>query len=54
MAEERLIEAIEALVERQGREPGPAMPAFKAPQFDGEGDVECYIQQFTDVATANQ
>ena len=54
MAEERLIEAIEALVERQGREPGPAMPAFKAPQFDGEGDVEYYIQQFTDVATANQ
>ena len=54
MAEGRLIEAIEALVERQGREPGPAMPAFKAPQFDGEGDVEYYIQQFTDVATANQ
>ena len=54
MAEERLIEAIEALVERQGREPGPAMPAFKAPQFDGEGDVEYYIQQFTDVAAANQ
>ena len=38
MAEARLVEAIEALVKRQGREPGPAMPIFKAPQFDGEGD----------------
>ena len=54
MAEQRLVEAIEALVERQNREPGPAMPAFKAPQFDGEGDVEYYIQQFLDVAAANQ
>ena len=54
MAEARLIEAIEALVERQGREPVPAIPAFKAPQFNGEGDVEYYIQQFLDVATANQ
>ena len=54
MAEARLAEAIEALVERQGREPGPLMPVFKPPQFDGEGDVEYYIQQFTDVARANQ
>ena len=54
MAEARLVEAIEALVKRQGREPGPAMPIFKAPQFDGEGDIEYYIQQFTDVAMANQ
>ena len=54
MAEAKLIEAIKALVERQGREPVPAMPAFKAPQFDREGDVEYYIQQFLDVATVNQ
>ena len=54
MAETRLLEAIEALVERQGREPMPAMSIFKAPQFDGEGDVEYYIQQFLDVAAANQ
>ena len=54
MAEAKPAEAIEALVERQGREPGPALPVFKAPQFDGDGDVEYYIQQFTDVAAANQ
>ena len=54
MAEARLVEAIKALVERQGREPGPALPVFKAPQFDGDGDVEYYIQQFIDVAAANQ
>ena len=54
MAEARLAEAIEALVEKQGREPGPVIPVFKPPQFDGEGDVEYYIQQFTDVARANQ
>ena len=54
MAEARLIEAIEALVERQGREPAPAMLAIKAPQFKGEGDVEYYIQQFLDVPTANR
>ena len=54
MAKARLAEAIEALVERQCREPGPALPVFKAPQFDGDGDVEYYIQQFVDVATANQ
>ena len=54
MAKARLAEAIEALVERQCREPGPALPVFKAPQFDGDGDVEYYIQQFVDVAAANQ
>ena len=54
MDEERLVEAVEALMERQGREPGPAMPVFKASQFDSEGDIEYYIQQFMDVATANQ
>ena len=43
MAEARLAEAIEALVKRQGWKPVSAMPVFKAPQFDGEGD---YIQQF--------
>ena len=54
MAEERLARAIEALVERQAREPPPAAPLFKAPQFDGSGDVEYYIRQFRDVAEANQ
>ena len=54
MAEAKLAEVIEALVERQDRATGPALPAFKAPQFDGDGDVEYYIQQFVDVAAANQ
>lgn len=54
MAEARLAEAIEALVVRQDRAQGPALPVFKAPQFDGDGDVEYYIQQFVDVAAANQ
>ena len=54
MAEARLAEAIEALVKRQSRESGPAMPVFKVSQFDGEGEKEYYIQQFTDAARANQ
>ena len=54
MAEERLARAIEALVEGQNRPPPPAGPVFKAPQFDGNGDVEYFIQQFGDVAEANQ
>ena len=44
MAEARLAEAIEALVARQDRAQGPALPVFKAPQFDGDEDVEYYIQ----------
>ena len=33
MTETRLVEAIEALMERQGGEAGPAIPVFKATQF---------------------
>ena len=44
MAEARLAEAIEALVVQQDRAQGPALPVFKAPQFDGDEDVEYYIQ----------
>ena len=28
--------------------------AFKAPDFTGEGDIEDFIQQFQEVATANE
>ena len=28
--------------------------AFKAPKYDGTGDVELFLQQFTDVAEANE
>ena len=54
MAEARLVKAIEALVDRQDQEPGPATPTFKAPQFDAKGDIEYYTQQFLDVAAADQ
>lgn len=36
----------------EGRRPGP--PQFKAPEFDGSGDVEYFIQQFEDVVMANE
>ena len=49
-----MVQAIEALVERQARKPPPAASLFKAPQFDGNGDVEYYMRQFRDVAEANQ
>ena len=28
--------------------------AFKAPKYDGTGDVELFLQQFSDVAEANK
>ena len=33
---------------------GPSKSQFKAPQFQGEGDIELFISQFSDVAEANQ
>ena len=43
----RLAQAIEAMANPGRRD------AFKAPQFDGTGDVNYFIQQFIDVADAN-
>ena len=40
------------LVEAVGRM--PARDQFKAPVFDGKGDVDYFIQKFQDVAEANQ
>lgn len=31
----------------------PAGPAFKAPQFEGKGDIEYFIRRFEEVANAN-
>ena len=33
--------------------PQPARESFKAPEYNGSGDVEFFIRQFTDVANAN-
>ena len=47
------------VLQRMHEAPGPAVGAghgrdpFKAPQYDGQGDVEYFIQQFMEVADAN-
>ena len=46
---DRLMEALERLALPQA-----PTPCFKAPRYDGTGDVETFIQQFRDVVGANQ
>lgn len=46
----QLAEMLGRLLQQQG----PARDQFKAPQYDGTTDVELFIQQFSDVARANQ
>lgn len=46
---DRLAEALERLAGANR----PAGPAFKAPQFEGKGDVEYFIHRFEEVAEAN-
>ena len=50
---DRLTGAIERLA-GTARPAAPVRDPFKAPQFDGSGEVNYFIQQFTDVADANQ
>ena len=44
------------ILERMWTDRGPAVTRehFKAPQFDGQGDVEYLIQHFQEVAEANE
>ena len=52
-----LLDRLTGAMERIAGTARPAAPLrdpFKAPQFDGTGEVNYFIQQFTDVADANQ
>ena len=54
---ERLTEALErGFTANQPQPPAPVVhfrDAFKAPEFDGTGDVDYFIRQFQEVAAAN-
>ena len=47
-------ELTEVLRELRMERPAPRAEQFKPPQFNGNGDVELFIQHFMEVATANQ
>lgn len=52
---DRLTAVLEQVLNQQQGAQGVRMrPAFKAPSFDGEGDVELFINQFVEVAEANE
>ena len=48
---DRLTEGLERLAGRPML-PAPA-PQFKAPQYNGQGDVEYFISRFEDISVAN-
>ena len=48
----RLADIMKGLVLRQ--QPAQRREDFKTPQFNGEGNIEYFIDQFEDVANANQ
>lgn len=51
----RLTNALEQLlVQQQERLPGGQRKEFKAPEYNGQTDVETFITQFTDVAEVNE
>jgi hypothetical protein len=54
LAEADLFDRLATVLERATAEPRRAAPEFKAPTFDGKGDVEIFIAQFTEVAEANE
>lgn len=41
------------ILQRLAAAPRPAGPAFKAPHYEGQGDVEYFIRRFEEVAEAN-
>ena len=47
-------ELAEVLRELRNERPAPRPEQFKPPHYNGDGDVELFIQQFTEVAAANQ
>ena len=42
------------ILERMWRPQGEQRVMFEAPRYDGKGDVELFVRQFTDVAAANE
>jgi len=50
----RLADVLERLWNDRDREPRTSKEPYRAPQFDGQGDVEFFIQQFQEVAAANE
>ena len=53
-AESTQVVGVSDLVEALRGITGPGRSTFKAPQYGGEGDVDLFITQFTDVARANE
>ena len=52
-AMDRLTDLLERMITEQAR-PALNTRSFKPPEFDGKGDVEYFIRQFSDVAQANE
>ena len=50
---DRLAEVLERAL-LTPRQPEPRREVFKAPEFDGLGDVDLFIRQFSDVIDANE
>ena len=50
---DRLTGVLEALLLVSQEDPR-VNTQFEAPEFDGSGDVEYFVKQFTEVAEANQ
>ena len=49
----RLVDVLESMW-TQSRPPRPVPPQFKTPKYAGHSDVEYFIQQFPEVAGANE
>ena len=49
----RLTEVLERMWTAPQRPQAAPAANFKTPQCDGQGDIEYFIQQFTDVSDAN-
>ena len=49
---DRLSDVLERL-NTQTRQPGHGRDPLKTPSYDGKGDVNYFVQQFTEVADAN-
>jgi hypothetical protein len=52
-APDATLDRLAATLERMWREPRPTSVSIKAPQFDGKGDVEYFLEQFATVSEAN-
>jgi hypothetical protein len=49
-----LLDRLTVAIERLSREPARPAEHFKPPTYDGQGDVELFINQYEEVADANQ